>query len=299
EQPVQGALGVAVVRPAHEVVGGQQDLAGADAVPGEGGGVPGDQQALADAGRRLLGGQVAGALGQAERGQPGRDRPRGDQDDLTAVLPAGGQRRGERADPHPVDLAVRRGQRRGADLDHDPCRGGDVGALGGRGVRDGHEDSRGSVPRGPCRPPGPDPRAPLAPLAPLAIGAAGSQSNTTASSGSPIRTSAPGSAPASARATSTPRRASRSARYPTASSLLKSVCWTQRRGFSPMMRKLSPSLTTSKPGSPAACTLTLTRLRSAGCSAGRAARSAATSAAMAKPSGRSPSPVAAEISKTW
>ena len=67
EQPVQGALGVAVVRPAHEVVGGQQDLAGADAVPGEGGGVPGDQQALADAGRRLLGGQVAGALGQAER----------------------------------------------------------------------------------------------------------------------------------------------------------------------------------------------------------------------------------------
>ena len=46
----------------------------------------------------------------------------------------------------------------------------------------------------------------------LAIGAAGSQSNTTASSGSPIRTSAPGSAPASARASSTPRRASRSAR---------------------------------------------------------------------------------------
>ena len=66
-----------------------------------------------------------------------------------------------------------------------------------------------------------------------------------------------------------------------------------------MMKKLSPSLTTSKPGSSAACTLTLTRLRSAGCSAGRAARSAATSAAIAKPSRRSPSPVAAEISKTW
>jgi hypothetical protein len=120
EQPVQGALGVAVVRPAHQVVGGQQDLAGADAVPGEGGGVPRDEQALADAGRRLLGGQVAGAPGKPERSQAGRDRPRGHQDDLAAILPAGGQRGGERTDPHPVDLAVPGGQRRGADLDHDP-----------------------------------------------------------------------------------------------------------------------------------------------------------------------------------
>ena len=119
EQPVQGALGVAVVRPAHQVVGGQQDLAGADAVPGEGGGVPRDEQALADAGRRLLGGQVAGAPGQAERCEAGGDRPRGHQYRLAGP---GGERVDERVHPGTVEPAGRRGQRGRADLHHDPAR---------------------------------------------------------------------------------------------------------------------------------------------------------------------------------
>src|SRR5580698_468315 len=57
--------------------------------------------------------------------------------------------------------------------------------------------SLGSLPRGPRL-------ALLGPLAPLLIGTVGSQSKTTASSGSPISTSAPGSAPAWASASSTP-----------------------------------------------------------------------------------------------
>jgi len=42
EQPAKGPLGVAVVRAAHEVVRGQQDLPGLYPVPGERGGVHGD-----------------------------------------------------------------------------------------------------------------------------------------------------------------------------------------------------------------------------------------------------------------
>ena len=147
EQPVQGALRVAVVGPAHQVVGGQQDLAGADAVPGEGGGVPGDEQALADAGRGLLGGQVAGAAREPQRDQAGRDRARGDQDDLRGRGPAAaraafGEGLSQGGDCLVVDLAVRRGQGRGTDLDHDAGRCGDVRP---------HRNSRGSVPRGPRR----------------------------------------------------------------------------------------------------------------------------------------------------
>ena len=110
EQPVQGALGVAVVGPAHQVIRAEQDLTGADAVLGEGRGVPGDEQALADAGRGLLGGQVARPPGQAQRDQAGRDRPGGDQYDLRPGAVAGGQGGGQGRDPVVGDLSGRGGQ---------------------------------------------------------------------------------------------------------------------------------------------------------------------------------------------
>lgn len=69
EQLVEGAVGVAVVGAAAGVVAGEQHLAHADAVPREGGGVAGDEQALADAGGGLLAGEVAGAAREAERGE--------------------------------------------------------------------------------------------------------------------------------------------------------------------------------------------------------------------------------------
>ena len=98
EQAVQGPLGVAVVAAAHQVVGGQQHLADAEAVRAERLGVAGDEQALADARGRLLGGQVARALLQAERRQPGGDRAGGDQQHLVAGAGPGGDRVGQRRD---------------------------------------------------------------------------------------------------------------------------------------------------------------------------------------------------------
>ena len=106
EQPVERALGVAVVRAADDVVGGEQHLADGDAVAGERRGVAVHEQALADAGGRLLGGEVARAPGQAERRQPGGDRAGGDQHDLAA---ARGAARGQRVDEG-VDARRRRGR---------------------------------------------------------------------------------------------------------------------------------------------------------------------------------------------
>ncbi len=71
-----------MVGAAAHVVAGEQHLADADAVAGEGGGVAGDEQALADAGGGLLAGQVLGAAAKAERGEPGGDGTGGDQHDL-------------------------------------------------------------------------------------------------------------------------------------------------------------------------------------------------------------------------
>lgn len=120
QQLVERAVGVAVVGAAADVVGGEQHLADADAVPGEGGGVAGDQQALADAGGGLLPGQVAGAARQAERREPGGDRAGGDEDHL-AVRAGLGQDVDEGVHPVGVQPARGRGQRRGADLHHDPA----------------------------------------------------------------------------------------------------------------------------------------------------------------------------------
>ena len=203
EQPVQGPLRVAVVRAAHQVVRGQQDLPGLHLVPGERGRVHGDKQALADARGRLLGGQVPGPAGQPKRRQARRDRPGGDQHHLGTRAHLVGEHPGQRRDPALVDPAVGGGERGRADLDHDPAGGGDVGPVVLAGVLrwgvPGHQGSRSSVPRGPnpCGEP---------------AGTSGSQSNTTASSGSPMATSAPAWAPASASACSTPIRASRSPR---------------------------------------------------------------------------------------
>ncbi len=114
-------VGVAVVGAAAGVVGGQQHLADADAVAGEGGGVAGDEEALSDAGGGLLAGQVLGAAAQPERGETGGDGTGGDEDDLLlAAAAALGEDVDERVDPVGVEAAGRGGQRRGTDLDDDP-----------------------------------------------------------------------------------------------------------------------------------------------------------------------------------
>ena len=120
EQPVDGLLGVAVVAAAGQVVGGQQHLADGDVVPGERVGVGLHQPQLADARRRLGGGQVAGPAAHAQRRQTGGDRAGGDEDDLAARGPHRAEDVDQRRQPRGVEAAGQRRQRRGADLDHDP-----------------------------------------------------------------------------------------------------------------------------------------------------------------------------------
>ena len=73
-----------------------------EAVHGEPLGVAGHESALADARRRLLGGEVAGAAGQAERRQAGGDGTGADQHDLVAA----GARRREGVDEGVEAVAV-------------------------------------------------------------------------------------------------------------------------------------------------------------------------------------------------
>ena len=119
-------VGVAVVAAPGHVVGGEQHLAGDDAVAGELLGVAVHQQPLADRGGGLLGRQGARPPGQAERRQPGGDRTGGDQHDLDAA------RAGRREDVDQpayalgVDAALGGGERRRADLDHDAAGRGDL-----------------------------------------------------------------------------------------------------------------------------------------------------------------------------
>ena len=105
EQPLQGALGVAVVRAADHVVRGEQHLADGLAVPGERRHRRPAPAAAARRGGGLLGGQVAGASGQPQRGQPGRDGARGHQHHLAAGRPARGQRVDQRVQPRRVQAA--------------------------------------------------------------------------------------------------------------------------------------------------------------------------------------------------
>ncbi len=88
---------------------------------GEGMGVAGHQQPLADAGRGLLGGQVARAAAQPQRASPAAMAP--EETSTTSPPAAGGRpapRPGRRAGR--VDPALAGGQRGRPDLDHDPRR---------------------------------------------------------------------------------------------------------------------------------------------------------------------------------
>ena len=131
QQPVQRAERVGVLAAAHEVIGGQQHLADGDAVRAEGVGVAGHQQALAHAGGGLLGGEVAGTLLEAERGEPGGDRAGGHQDDLRAGVALVRQGVGEAGQGLFGDPALDGRQRGRADLDDDPARPGQRGAVRG------------------------------------------------------------------------------------------------------------------------------------------------------------------------
>ncbi len=80
-QPVQRALGIGVLYPHGDVVGGQQNLADRAVIAGERRAPRVHECHLPDAGRRLLGGQIGGTLGEPQRfdacgdrtqnGQPG------------------------------------------------------------------------------------------------------------------------------------------------------------------------------------------------------------------------------------
>ena len=120
EELAQSPVGVAVVGPPGHVVDGEQHLADRAAVAREAGRVPADQQPLPDAGRGLLGGQVARTLGEAERGEPGGDRTGRDQHDLLVGGGSGGEHVDQGVDARGVEAAGRGGQRRRADLDDDP-----------------------------------------------------------------------------------------------------------------------------------------------------------------------------------
>ncbi len=124
----------------------------------------------------------------------------------------------------------------------------------------------------------------------------GLKSNTTALSGCPIRTASPSWAPSASSRVSTPSRFSRSARKPTASSLLKSVWRTQRSGFTPRTRQPSAVSLTLNSSLPSADAGRITiRVASA---TGFSRRARSTISAIAKVISRSPSPDAAEIGIT-
>ena len=168
----------------------------------EGHGVARDQQALADAGRRLLGRQVARTPGPAERDEAGGDGPGGDQDGAGCRRAPGGRAAASAPIPSTGDPAVRSGQRGGADLDHRPgaagrCRG--AGRAGRCGLRwsPRSASSRG----GACG-------AAHAPGAwPVRAAGHGSRAPSRTPPRRPARRSGPrppGSAPAAASASSTP-----------------------------------------------------------------------------------------------
>ena len=107
EQAAQRAVRVAVVRPPGHVVDGEEDLADGTAVPAERLGVRPHQQALSDARRRLLGGEVPRPGLEAQRRESGRDGARRDEDDLAPVRRRGRDSVDERVDPVPVQPAAR------------------------------------------------------------------------------------------------------------------------------------------------------------------------------------------------
>ena len=183
EQLVERPLGVAVVGSPDDVVDGEQDLADRTTVAAERDGVALDQLGLSDAGGGLQRCQVTWPADQAERCQPGRDGTRGDQHYVTAAGPFALEGIDQPIEPVAVEPTGGAGQRGRAHLDDDAARTGHPSPS-----------NRLSVPRGPAMP--------------TPASSEGCQSKTK----SPMVTSAPGSAPASASAFSTPSFASRSAR---------------------------------------------------------------------------------------
>ena len=122
EQALQRALRVAVVGAADHVVGGEQHLPDGLPVAGERPRVGLGEQELADRGRGLLGGEVAGSAGQPERREPGRDRPRGDEHHLAARGAPFGERVDQRVEAGRVEPARQRGERRRPHLHDDAPR---------------------------------------------------------------------------------------------------------------------------------------------------------------------------------
>jgi len=134
EQSVQGASGVGVVRTARDVVSRQQDLTDGEVIHPEREAVRRDEGPLTDAGCGLLGGQIARATEQTQRGDARRNGTGGDEDDLSAPASACGDHVDQRAEPGVIECAVRGGQRAGADLD-DKSPGGPQVSVTGRGHR--------------------------------------------------------------------------------------------------------------------------------------------------------------------
>ena len=130
EQPPEGLVSVAVVTVPGDVVDGEQHLTDLEAVPPEAMRVVPHQQALTHRRRRLLGGEILRTRLQAERGQAGRDRARGDEHDFPAGQPSGGECGHQLLDPRRVDSARRGRQRRRTDLDHDAVSTGDLRTSG-------------------------------------------------------------------------------------------------------------------------------------------------------------------------
>jgi hypothetical protein len=106
EQPVEGPSGVGIVRTACDVVGRQQDLPHGEVVHPEREAVRRNESPLTNAGCRLLGSKVTWATGQTQRREAGRDGARGDQDDLSAEVPAGRDHVHERAEPGGIEFAT-------------------------------------------------------------------------------------------------------------------------------------------------------------------------------------------------
>ena len=196
DESLECALGVAVVRAARHVIGGEQHLADGDVACPEGQGVLREQHALAHTRGCLLGREVARTTAEPEHGEARRDSAAGDEDDLAACAEPIGNDVDELRHALDVDPAAGLGERRRADLDDDPAR---LSHRPARGAGTHQSSRRLSVPRGP-----------LAAVPPAAI--VGSQSKTTAPSPGPMTTVLPGAAPSARRRSSTPSRARRSAR---------------------------------------------------------------------------------------
>ena len=124
-KPVQGALGVGVLRAHRDVVRREKHLPDGAVIASECRAPRVDQRHLPDARRGLLGGQVGRPLRQSERLDPGCDRPRGHDDDVGPGLHPRLDRVGEVLQPARIEHTGRSGQRGGADLDDDRSRGAD------------------------------------------------------------------------------------------------------------------------------------------------------------------------------